>query len=111
MVKISADKFAAYSFFLLRLYLYLCIIMHKMSIPAAYIIVFFSLLICSPSFSQQKEYIEKNGLHSDSKPKEMAKEIGRQQKHQERDYLKQLRKSKRQIARRNRKKQKGKYFE
>lgn len=45
-----------------------------------------------------KEYIEKNGLHSDKKPREMAAEIGTQQKGQERAYKKALKRRKKQMA-------------
>ena len=37
-----------------------------------------------------KEYIEKNGLHSDKKPHEIASEIGNQGKKQQRSYRKGL---------------------
>ena len=45
-----------------------------------------------------KEYIEKNGLHSDKKPHEMAAEIGAQQKGQERAYKKALKRRKKNMA-------------
>ena len=37
-----------------------------------------------------KEYIERDGLHSDQKPHEMASEIGAQSKSQQREYRRQL---------------------
>lgn len=59
----------------------------------------------------RKEYIEKNGLHSDKKPSEIAKEIGALSKKQKRAYKKQLRRTDKAIKKRNRQKIKGGYFD
>jgi hypothetical protein len=48
---------------------------------------------------KRKEYIERNGLHSDKKPHEMAAEIGGQQKKQLRAWKKFNKKKKRKKAR------------
>jgi len=53
-----------------------------------YIAVIFSLLFGLLSCVTRKEYIEKNGLHSDAKPSEIAKEMGHVSKGQKRAYRK-----------------------
>lgn len=58
-----------------------------------------------------KEYIEKNGLHSDKKPHELAKEFGKKGKKEKKAYQKQLRRTAKDIKKRNKKKVKGGYYE
>jgi hypothetical protein len=55
----------------------------------------------------RKEYIERNGLHSDDKPSVIAKDLGNQGKAQQRAYMKQLRRAKKDIAKRNKEAQKN----
>ena len=63
-------------------------------------VVCIALLISAPSCKvKRKEYIEKNGLHSDKKPHEMAAEIGKQQKKQQKEYNKALKKRQKRKAR------------
>lgn len=62
---------------------------------------------CGP----RKEYIERNGLHSDQKPHEIAKEMGKVSKGQKKAYARQLKKTNKAVKKRNRKKLKGNYFE
>ncbi len=58
----------------------------------------------------RKEYIEKNGLHSDKKPSELAKDLGALSKKQKRAYKKQLKRTSKAIKKRNIQKIKGEYF-
>ena len=60
---------------------------------------------------KRKEYIERKGLHSDQKPSEMTKELGKMSKKQKKEYSKQLRRTNKAIAKRNRQKLKGNYYE
>ena len=70
------------------------------------------LLLFSPFlFSchvKRKEYIERNGLHSDQKPSEIAKELGELGKKQQKYYKKQVKRNYKSIQKSNRKKIKGK---
>lgn len=77
----------------------------------AYYLLFASFLFVFSSCTvKRKEYIERNGLHSDQKPSEMAKEIGAQTKKQNRAYKKEQRKAAKAIKKRNKKRIKGEYF-
>lgn len=76
-----------------------------------YFLIILSLLAGISSCRVRKEYIEKNGLHSDKKPSEIAKEIGALSKKQKRAYKKQLRRTDKAIKKRNRQKIKGGYFD
>lgn len=75
-----------------------------------YIVIFFSLLLGLFSCRTRKEYVERNGLHSDDKPSDIAKDMGKSSKKQKRAYLKQLRRADKAIKKRNRKKLKGTYY-
>jgi hypothetical protein len=60
---------------------------------------------------KRKEYIERNGLHSDKKPKEIAAELGARNKKAIRRSKRDHRKEWKAIEKRNRKKVAGKYFD
>lgn len=75
------------------------------------IILFVFLLTWLSACGPRKEYIERNGLHSDQKPNEIAKEIGKVRKSQTRIYERQEKKLKRALKKRNRKRLKGNYYE
>ena len=64
-----------------------------------YFILIFSFAVAG--CRTRKEYVERNGLHSDDKPSVIAKELGSQGKKQKRAYLKQLKRAKKDIAKRN----------
>jgi hypothetical protein len=53
-------------------------------------ILFIFLAIASSCRVKRKEYIEKNGLHSDQKPHEMAAEIGKHSKSKQGAYKRAL---------------------
>jgi len=76
-----------------------------------YFIFILSLFIGVSSCRVRKEYIEKNGLHSDKKPSELAKDLGNLSKKQKRAYKRQLRRTYKAIKKRNMKKIKGEYFD
>ena len=78
---------------------------------AVYYLFFILLLIWLTSCRVRKEYIERNGLHSDDKPSKIAKELGSLSKKQKRAYKKQLRRTDKAIKKRNREKIKGNYFD
>ncbi|TAL62491.1 MAG: hypothetical protein EPN85_02675 [Bacteroidetes bacterium] len=85
-----------------------------MNFRIVYIIFILSLLLgvsACRSKRGPKEYIEKNGLHSDKKPHELAKEFGAKGKKEKKSYQKQLRRAARDIKKRNKKKVKGGYYE
>jgi hypothetical protein len=71
-----------------------------------FIFIFF-LVVSLSSCRSRKEYIERNGLHSDKKPSEIAKEIGELSKKQKRAYKKQLRRTEKMLRKRNKQKQKN----
>lgn len=75
------------------------------------IILFVFLLVWATSCGPRKEYIERNGLHSDQKPNEIAKEMGKVNKDQSKARARQWKKTNREIKKRNRKRVKGNYFE
>ena len=79
-----------------------------MVVRLAYYLFFISLFIYLPSCRVRKEYIERNGLHSDDKPSQMAKESGALIKKKKKAYKKQLRKTEKAIEKRNRQRIKGK---
>ena len=58
---------------------------------------------------KRKEYIERNGLHSDDKPSQIAKDLGSQHKKQKRAYVKQLKRTSKAIKKRNKQKLKNIY--
>jgi len=75
-----------------------------------YFIFILSLFAGIISCRVRKEYIEKNGLHSDKKPSELAKEDGASRKKQKRAWIREQRKAKKAIDKRNRQKLKGNYY-
>ena len=83
---------------------------YKKHIPAVLFIFLILLLGSCRSKRGPKEYIEKNGLHSDKKPHELAKEIGDLSKGQSSAYQKQLRRTNKEIKKRNKKKVKSGYY-
>lgn len=58
-----------------------------------------------------KEYIERNGLHSAKKPHVVAEELGALSKKQQKAYMKQLKRAKKDINKRNQRKAKGGYYD
>ena len=68
------------------------------------------MVVEGSSCKTRKEYIEKNGLHSDKKPSELAKEDGASRKKQKRAWIREQRKAKKAIDKRNRQKLKGNYY-
>ena len=79
-----------------------------------YILFILCFLITAPSCRSKrgpKEYIEKNGLHSDDKPSVIANEIGKLGRKQQKAYKKQLKRAKKDYEKRNRRKARGAYFE
>ncbi len=75
--------------------------------------VYMLFILCLPAFLtscrvKRKEYIERHGLHSDKKPKEIAKEIGELSKKQKRAYKKEQRQLKRATKKKARRWAKGK---
>src|ERR1035437_8886925 len=55
-----------------------------------YTVICIFLLLGLFSCGTRKEYIERNGLHSDAKPSEIAKEMARTSKRQHRAYRRQM---------------------
>lgn len=74
-----------------------------------YIVIFISLLLGLFSCRTRKEYVERHGLHSDDKPSDIAKDLGKLSKKQKKAYLRHLKRTKKQMDKRNRKKLKGNY--
>src|ERR1051325_11102298 len=71
------------------------------------VLAFVMLSVVEACHTTRKEYIEKNGLHSDDKPSFIAKDLGAQGKKQQRAYMRQLKRAKKEIAKRNRQAQKN----
>lgn len=87
-----------------------------MSLRALHIVLIagiFILTSCGSSHHSRgpKEYKEKNGLNDARKPHELAAEFKPKIKSEKRAYRKQLRRTAKDIKKRNRKKVKGNYFE
>ena len=86
----------------------------SMKFRLKYFFVPFLLLILSSCFlkkkdkySNQEPYSATSGINSHQSPQEIAKEIGETSKRQKKAYLKQLKRTKRQMDKRNRQKQKN----
>jgi hypothetical protein len=75
------------------------------------IIIAFWVVASLSCIRSRKEYVERNGLHSDKKPSEMAKEIGALGKGQKKAYKKQLRSTEKAVRKRNKQKVKGNYYQ
>ncbi len=70
-----------------------------------------SLFIIAPSCKvKRKEYIERNGLHSDKKPSEIARELGARNKKAIKRSKREHRKEWKAIEKRNKKKIAGEYY-
>jgi hypothetical protein len=75
----------------------------------SFLIVAF-LLAASSCRVKRKEYIERNGLHSDKKPSEIAKELGERDKKQIRISRREHKKEWKARKKRDKKRLKGAYY-